>query len=137
GERLYVVSRNGGNKIVVLNPADGSEITLSTPFSFNVSGQNNQLLPINDIAISEDNKLFVSSVSSNSAGNEWYLHVATSEGGTLTRYDLTLDATNERVGDRIYVTGSWDAGTIRVYAPVASMSSNAKIYKFTTTNQGT
>ena len=137
GERLYVVSRNGGNKIVVLNPADGSEITLSTPFSFNVSGQNNQLLPINDIAISEDNKLFVSSVSSNSNGTEWYLHVATSEGGTLTRYDLTLDATNERVGDRIYVTGSWDAGTIRVYAPVAGMSSNAKIYKFTTTNQGT
>jgi len=136
GARLYVVSRNGGNKIITLNPANGSQVILSPDFSFNTTGQNNQLLAINDIAISEDNKLFVSSVSSTSAGNEWYLHVATSEGTAFTRYDLTLDATNERVGDRIYAIGSWDAGTIQIWAPVASQSSNAKIYIFKTTNQG-
>ncbi|QOJ27394.1 MAG: hypothetical protein HRU80_00360 [Ignavibacteriales bacterium] len=137
GGRIYVLSRNGGNIVRTVNAETGADISPQPGFTFNVSGQVNQLITVNDLEMTTDNVLISSSVSSNTVGTELYLHVATSEGGAFTRYTMTLDVTTERVGDKITVVGSWTAGTVEVWAPVASMASNGKIYIFKTTNQGT
>jgi len=135
GPRIYVLSRNGGNFVKTVNATTGADIDPQPAFSFNVTGQNNQVIALNDIEMTADNVLIAASVSSNSAGTEWYIHVGTSEGAAFTRYTMTLDGTTERVGDKITVLGSWSAGTVEIWTSTGAQATG-KIYIFKTTNQG-
>lgn len=133
GERLYIVSRND-NSIKVVDPVDGSDINLPTPFD--LSGCSGGTFAVNDCDLTDDGVLIVGNLTINASSTSFKLYVWTTEGGSFSNSaSFTLSA--HRYGDHIKVTGSWSAGTVKVYVPAASMSPNAFVYVFSTSDQGT
>lgn len=137
--KLYVVSRNGGSSIKVLNAETGADITLDTPF--NMTGVSGGLYAINDIEITADDRFVVCNMTTDARSNPFKIYVWTSEGGTFADSFSFFPQLNmaARLGDKVEVVGSWDDGTIEVYAPVASMASGnaARVYRIKTSDQGT
>jgi hypothetical protein len=133
GERLYVVSRNGGKSIKVIDPTNGNDITLATPFD--LSSCSGGLLEVSSCDMTEDNVLIVGNVTNNAASDPFKLYIWTSEGGAPTS-TASFTLNNKRVGDNIKVVGNWFAGTVKIYTAWANVATNAKIYVLSTTNQG-
>ncbi|MFZ4622155.1 MAG: T9SS type A sorting domain-containing protein [Bacteroidota bacterium] len=132
GNRLYIVSRNGGSSIKVIDAASGTDITPGTAFDLTlVTGGT---FAISDIEMTTDNVL----IAANMASSAFKLYVWTSEGGAPTVHSFTLPVVSGiRYGDKFTVVGSWTGGTVEVYVPGAGTSAAGKIQVLKTTNQGT
>lgn len=131
GERLYVASRNGGNKLKVLNPADGSEIVLGTPFDLSVV--TGGTFTFNDIELTSDGVL----IGCNMATSAMKLYVWTTEGGAPSVHSLTLPTVSGiRYGDKMTVVGSWNAGTVEVWFGGAGTAAQGAVQVAKTVNQG-
>jgi hypothetical protein len=125
---VAVASREGGNSVRILSPADGSAVK-----TLNVTGISGGAIVMSDIQITNDQKILVSNVVNASASVfKLYSWVNSTDGPTsVISYTLT-DAS--RYGDHFTVTGSLSDGSAKVYAvstqlvPVVGLTGNrAKI----------
>jgi hypothetical protein len=136
-ERVYVLSRNGGNSIRVLNPATGADVTLDTPFTF--TGVSGGTFTLNDIEITDDGVTVASNLAVGTAASPLKFYFWTSEGGNpVHTYSFTgsgFSGAGQRMGDKITVKGSWSAGTIEIWTAVATTTPGV-VYVHRTTDQG-
>ena len=130
--RIYIPSR--GDKVRVLDPADGSEITLTT--EFDISGIDGGTITWNDLEFSDDGYMFIGNLTS---GGElevrFKLYIWDEEGGEPWRVVELPTAEGHRVGDKFRVLGSMSDNSVEIWASVAS-STPGLIYVFTTEDQG-
>jgi hypothetical protein len=130
--RIYVPSR--GDKVRVLDPANGSEVTLTT--DFDISGITGGTIPWNDLEFSDDGYMFIGNLTLGGATEARFkLYIWDQEGGAPLRTVELPTADGHRVGDKFRVLGSVSDNTVEVWATAASTSPGL-IYVFTTEDQG-
>ncbi len=123
-ERLYVVSRNGGNFIYILNPATGDSVG-----KLDNTGITGGTYFVSDVGVSTDGIIFVCNLALNTT---FKVYKWTDETAVPVEA-LTFDATGKRLGDKITVTGAAADNSLIIW--VASVTSN-ELVKFTTTDNG-
>lgn len=126
-ERLFIASRLSGNKILKLNAATGDSVGV-----LNVTGISGGTLPINDVEVSDDGKIFVCNLVTNASTNPFKIYKYEDE------FAAPIEAINytgitTRLGDKFTVTGSASNNSLTIWAPSASTKT---IVKFTTSDNG-
>ncbi len=129
--RLFVVSRNGGNSVRVVDPANGSDAGTLTMDAI-ISGG---LIVINDIEVTYDGKILASNVvGSTVTAQDWKVYMwdkLTSTPVLAMTYVVPPVTPNTRLGDKFRVTGNFYNNTAVIWAADAA---NAKVYKFSMSN---
>lgn len=125
-ERVFAVSREGGNLIHILNASTGADLgTLPMGTAGIVTGS---YFVINDAGMTTDGKLLVGSMAL--ANGEFKVYRWDSETAEPT-LAISYPAALGRMGDKITVTGSIATGTARVYAATATaVETKTQIYYF-------
>ncbi|MFH1213559.1 MAG: hypothetical protein V1681_05690, partial [Candidatus Neomarinimicrobiota bacterium] len=130
-DRLYVVTRNGGNFVYKLDAATGDTVGQMSTYGMSLG-----TYTLNDAGVSADGILFVGNLCLGSGAD------------TLFRvYKWTADADppvvvvnyinkGARLGDKFTVTGSASDNSLVIWAASATAGQN-KVVKFTTTDNGT
>ena len=124
-ERVFVVSREGGNLVHILNAATGADLGTLPMGTGVVTGS---YFVINDAGMTEDGVLLVGSMAL--AGGEFKVYRWNTETGDPT-LAISYPAALGRMGDKITVTGNISTGTARVYAATATaVDGKTQIYYF-------
>ncbi|MBD3385982.1 T9SS type A sorting domain-containing protein [candidate division KSB1 bacterium] len=123
-ERLYVVSRNGGSFIYILDAANGDSLGM-----LDNTGITGGTYHVSDVGVSDDGVIFVCNLALNTTLK---VYSWDSEAAAPVQV-ITFDASGKRLGDKINVTGSVSDNSVVVWA--ASASTN-ELVKFTTTDNG-
>lgn len=112
GEKvLAVVTREGGNQILLLDPSDGSQMSSVNVPSEIVTGGN---FAINDAAITDDGIMLVCNTQVGAGAFKVYQWDNETDDPTIVINYATV--AGERYGDTFTVTGSINNGTAKVYA---------------------
>ncbi len=129
--RLFIVSRNGGNNVRVVDPATGSDagtLLMDTVI-------NGGLIIINDIETTYDGKILASNVvGSTVTAQDWKVYMwdkLTSTPVLALKYVVPAVTPATRLGDKFKVTGNFYNNTAVIWAADAN---NAKVYKFSMSN---
>ena len=129
-QRLYVVNRNaafGGKQIFIFNAATGDSVGM-----LDTTGISGGTLAVNDVEVSTDGKIFVCNLAS---GGFFKVYRYDSEvAAPLTV--INFDATGQRLGDKITITGSTADNSIIIWVADAT-SASGLVHKFTTADNGT
>jgi len=128
--RLFVVSRNGGNSVRVVDPATGTDAGTLTMDAIIAGG----LIVINDIEVTYDGKILASNVVGSTAGAEYRVYMWNSLTATpvlAMSYMTPANTPAIRLGDKFRVTGNFYNNTAVLWAADAA---NAKVYKFSMSN---
>jgi len=129
--RLFVVSRNGGNFVRVVDAATGSDAGTLTMDAI-ISGG---LITINDIEVTYDGKILATNVvGSTVTAQDWKVYMwdnLTSTPVLAMTYVVPPVNPNTRLGDKFRVTGNFYNNTAVIWAADAA---NAKVYKFSMSN---
>ncbi|NUN71058.1 MAG: DUF4623 domain-containing protein, partial [Bacteroidetes bacterium] len=131
-DRLYVVSRSGGPKIVTFDARSGDSVGVvfqSTSFS---SGT----FPLNAVDVSDDGVIFASNMTIDAANGNFKVYRWNSETDTpktVIDYNGADLPASSRMGDMISVFGKASDNTLAIYAGVSGQDN---VVKFTTTDFG-
>lgn len=126
GDKVYAVSRTGGNFVYVLDRLTG-EVT----GQLNTTGiQPVGTFHINDIEASDDGVIVASNMAMG-AGATFLLYEMDETEPVNPILQFTLPAEGGRIGDKITLVGSFSDGGATLYAADAS---NPKVYKWTLTD---
>jgi hypothetical protein len=111
-ERLYVASRAGGEfRIRVLDPDTGADVDVD----ISTTGITGGTVPFNTIAVSDDGKIFVSSLAvSSSEADPFKVYMWADESAEPVLV-VNHTAGSFRLGDNLDVTGSVDDGTATIF----------------------
>jgi len=114
--KIYVVSRNGGNFIKVLNADTGADLAdLST---VGVSGGTYAL---NDIETSEDGHIFLCNLANNAADVFKIYHYANEASDPVVAFQSDFGGiVTKRMGDNIAVIGRVSDNSLEIWAPDAT-----------------
>lgn len=124
-ERVFVVSREGGNLVHILNAATGADLGTLPMGTDVVTGS---YFVINDAGMTSDGVLLVGSMALANGEFKVYRWDTETSAPTLA---ISYPAALGRMGDKITVAGSIAAGTARVYAATASaVEGKTQIYYF-------
>ncbi len=123
-ERLFVVSRNGGSFIYVLDAATGDSLGKLT----NGSALTGGTYVVSDVAVSEDGQIFVCNLSVGGTLKVYRFASLTDTAVVVATY-----AGTQRLGDKLTVTGKASDNSLTIWA--ASVNS-ADVVKFTTADNG-
>ncbi|MFZ4726808.1 MAG: T9SS type A sorting domain-containing protein [Paludibacter sp.] len=124
-ERVFVISREGGNLVHILNASTGADLGTLPMGTDVVTGS---YFVINDAGMTSDGVLLVGSMAL--ANGEFKVYRWDTETSTPT-LAISYPAALGRMGDKITVVGSITTGTARVYASTASaVDGKTKIYYF-------
>jgi len=121
-ERLFVVSRNGGSFIYVLDAATGDSVGV-----LDATGITGGTYHVSDVGVSDDGVIFVCNLA---LGGNFKVYKYANEG-SAPEEAIVYDATGKRLGDKITVTGSVADNSVTVWAASAS---STELVKFTTTD---
>ncbi|MDY0082342.1 MAG: T9SS type A sorting domain-containing protein [Ignavibacteriaceae bacterium] len=127
--RLFVANRHasvGGLQIFIFDAATGDSVG-----NLDITGISGGTLAINDVEVSTDGKIFVCNLA---GGGFFKVYRYDSETAAPVEV-INFDATGQRLGDKITVTGSTADNSIIIWAPDATANSGL-IHKFTTTDNG-
>ena len=127
-QRLYVVNRNaafGGKLIFIFNAATGDSVGM-----LDTTGISGGTLAVNDVEVSTDGKIFVCNLA---AGGFFKVYKYDSEVAAPISV-INVDATGQRLGDKITVTGSTADNSIIIWA--VSADADGEVVKFTTADNG-
>lgn len=127
-ERLYLVSRLGFPKVLVLNPANGDSLG-----TLNTTGVSGGTFILNDAEVSSDGKIFACNLTINSSTDAFKVYRWDSELAAPTVVINFTTTTGYRLGDVFSVVGSTADNSITIYAHASSQS---KVFRFTTTDNG-
>ncbi len=125
-ERLFVVSRNGGSFIYVLDPATGDSLGKLTNGAALVGGT----YVVSDVSVTEEGSIIVCNLAL--AGGLFKVYKFASLTDTAVVLG-TFQSTTQRLGDKITVTGKASDNTLTVWA---ASTSTAEVVKFTTADNG-
>ncbi len=126
-DRIYLVSRKGGNNVIILNAANGDSVG-----TLDITGVSGGTFPINDAEVSSDGVIFACNLTTNASTSAFKVYKWTSESAAPVEVINYTDLTN-RFGDKFNVTGSASDNSLTIWA--ASPGSD-KILKFTTADNG-
>jgi len=122
---VFVVSRNGGSFIYMLNAATGDSLGKLT----NGASVTGGTYTVSDVEVSEDGVIYVCNLA---VGGTFKVYKFASITDTAT-VALTFDATGKRLGDNFTVTGKASDNSLTIWAASAS---TAEYVKFTTADNG-
>lgn len=123
-ERVFVVSRNGGNFIYLLDAANGDSLG-----RLDNTGITGGTLHISDVGVSDDGLVFVCNLA---AGGVFKVYKYTDIAAAPVEA-INYDATGKRLGDKLTVVGSANDNSLAIIA--ASANSNDVVW-FTTADSG-
>ncbi|MCU0644856.1 MAG: DUF5018 domain-containing protein, partial [bacterium] len=123
-DRLFVVSRNAGSFIYILDAANGD--SLGKLDNRNITGGTYH---VSDVGVSDDGIIYVCNLA---VAGTFKVYKWTAETDTPL-VAFTYDATGKRLGDKMTVTGSASDNSLVIWA--ASANSN-QVVKFTTSDNG-
>ncbi len=123
-DRLYVVSRNGGSFIYILNPATGDSVG-----KLDNTGITGGTYAVSDVGVSTDGIIFVCNLAS---GGIFKVYEYTSEIAAPVAV-INFDATGKRLGDKLTVTGALNDNSLVIWA---ASSTTKEVFKFTTADTG-
>ncbi|MBK7867105.1 MAG: hypothetical protein IPJ75_09010 [Ignavibacteriales bacterium] len=122
-DRLFVVSRNGGNSVRVVDPATGDDAGTLTMAPIITGG----LIVINDVEVTYDGKILATNVvGSTVTAQDWKVYMwdnLTSTPVLAMTYVVPPVTPNTRLGDKFRVTGNFYNNTAIIWAADAA---NAK-----------
>ncbi len=127
-DRVYVVSRNGGSFIYILDAATGDSLG-----RLDNRGLSGGTYAISDVGVSEDGVIYVCNLTLGSASEHTFKVYAYKTEADSPIVAISYDATGKRMGDKITVTGSTADNSVVIWS--ASANSNF-VVKFTTTDNG-
>ncbi|MFH0992665.1 MAG: T9SS type A sorting domain-containing protein, partial [bacterium] len=126
-DRIYVVSRNAGTFVRILNVATGADVD-----TLLVGGISGGTFAINDIEVSSDGIIFACNLTTGTGASPFKVYKWASE--TASPVNVISYATGTlRLGDKFTVVGSTADNSIAIYAAAATKDT---IVKFTTTDNG-
>ncbi len=128
--RLFVVNRNsafGGKQIFVYNAVTGDSVG-----KLDTTGISGGTLIVNDVEVSSDGKIFVCNLA---AGGFFKVYRYDNEASAPLTV-INFDATGQRLGDKITITGSTADNSIIIWVSDA-IAASGLVHKFTTTDNGT
>ncbi len=130
-DRLYVVARNGGTKIVVFDAMKGDSVGVMMPAASVTGGT----FPLDFVDVSDDGVIFAGNMTTDISVSSFKLYRWNSESDSAkTVIDTVLSAVvGGRVGDIFSVFGKASDNTLKVFAAVSGMN---KVVKFTTATKG-
>jgi len=123
-DRLFVVSRNGGNFIYVLDAASGDSVG-----RLDNTGISGGTYNVSDVGVSSDGKIYVCNLALNTT---FRVYAYDDEADTPTEVIAYLHDPG-RFGDKITVQGSVTDNTLQIFAPSATTN---ELLVFTTSDQG-
>jgi len=99
---LYLVSRNGGNNIRILNPSTGADLG-----ALNNTGISGGTFPVNMVGVGGDGVIYVADLTTQSTTSPYKVYSWATEASTPTvAYSGNAGLAGSRVGDSFAVTGS-------------------------------
>lgn len=99
---VYLVSRNGGNFIRILDSTTGADLG-----SLNTTGISGGTFAVNNIAVGGDGTIYVNNLTTQSTTTPLKIYQWTTEGSTPTvAYSGNAGLAGSRVGDSLAATGS-------------------------------
>ncbi|GJQ61889.1 MAG: hypothetical protein SCALA702_09420 [Melioribacteraceae bacterium] len=123
-ERLFVVSRNGGNFIYILDAASGDSLG-----HLDATGIAGGTYNVSDVAVSDDGVVFVCNLAINGEFRVYQYNDISAAYSAV----ITADGTNRRLGDKFEITGRLDDNSIIIWA---ASGSSQEVLKITTTDNG-
>lgn len=100
-DHLYVVSRNDGLSVKIIDVADGSELG-----ELDVTGINGGTYILNDIGVTFDGKIYASNLAIGESASFKVYRWDNEEAVPEVAFESDLGGINKRVGDKISVTGT-------------------------------
>lgn len=126
-ERVYVVSRDGGNFIYILDAATGDSVG-----TLNTTGIAGGVYLLNDIEVSDDGIIFLGNLVTDATASPFRIYKYDSEAAAPVEV-ITYNGINKRFGDKFTVTGSASDNSLTIWAVTAS---GDQVVKFTTADNG-
>jgi hypothetical protein len=121
---VYVVSRNAGANVRVLNAADGTDTGM-----LDVTGVAGGLFPLNAVDVSDDGFIFAANMTLNASTAPFkFYHWSANDAAPVAVTTTVTDAV--RLGDKFTVTGNVANGTAQVWAASAT-GAVARVYIWT------
>ncbi|MCK6603453.1 MAG: DUF4623 domain-containing protein [Ignavibacteriaceae bacterium] len=125
-ERVFVVSRNAGTFVKMVNAADGTDAG-----ELNTTGITGGTFALNDIEVTDDGKILAANlITSGTAVFKVYKWDNLGSAPVSVLEYTPTSPTNARLGDKIRVTGSMADNTAVIWAVD---SNNPRVLKFTMT----
>jgi len=126
-DRIYVVSRNGGTYVKILDATNGNDLG-----NLNTTGVSGGTYTLNDIEVTADGKILSANLTTNITTSPFKVYVWNTESA-IPVVAINYTGTDAvRLGDKFTVVGDYSLGTAVLYAASAT-SGFMKVYKFTMT----
>jgi len=124
-DRVYVVSRNAGLYVKILDASNGNDLgNLST------AGISGGTYHLNDVEVTKDGKILAANLTTNASTDTFRVYLWDTESSLPVSAIKYIGADAVRLGDKITVVGDYSLGTAVLYAASAT-SGQMKVYKFT------
>ncbi len=126
-DRVFVVSRNAGTFVRILNANTGADVG-----TLNTTGITGGTFTLNDIGVTFDGKIFACNLTTNANTTAFKVYMWNNETSAPTVVlEYLADASNAvRLGDKFTITGDYAAGTAQLWA-ASSTTGQHKVYKWT------
>jgi len=125
-EHIYIASRNGGTRVMIIDKEDGSYVgELNTEGMDDVAGS---VFHINDVEVSDDGQILAAPLVDGTSF--WIFKWADELSAPVKWIEVTLD-NGMRLGDKFTVTGDVSGDAVIYAAASASMSGNVIRWKVT------
>lgn len=126
---LYLVQRNSGETIKVVNPVDGSDFATLNNGTGIITAATYKL---NDVEVSSNGEIFACNLTTNASTTAFKVYRWINESATPVAV-ISYTGLAKRMGDYIYVSGSTADNSAVIYAAAATSNN---IVVFTTSDHG-
>ncbi|MDD5765490.1 MAG: hypothetical protein PHW79_04460, partial [Candidatus Marinimicrobia bacterium] len=129
-DRLFVVTRNGGNFVYKLDAATGDTIT-----HLKTTGMSGGTYTLNDVGVSADSIVYVGNLCLGTGADTLFKVYKWTADTTAPVVVINYVNKGVRLGDKFTVTGSAVDNSLIIWA-ASSTAGQKKVYKFTTADNG-
>jgi len=125
-DRVFVVSRNAGTFVRILNANTGADVG-----TLNTTGISGGTFALNDIGVTLDGKILACNMTTNANTSAFKVYMWNNEtSAPVEALNYLADASNAvRLGDKFTVVGDYAAGTAQIWAASATTGQH-KVYKW-------
>jgi hypothetical protein len=128
--KIYVASRGSGAAIRIVSALDGSDLG-----SIDASSLSGGVVAFNNVAISEDGKIFSSNLTTNASVSAIKIYMWDNDDDTTPTTVIShLSVGAHRLGDQLSVKGSVDDGTAVLY--IAAGATGISAYRWSMQSDG-